>query len=184
MRNVMFFVLSCCFALIIPYHAINTNSGEPDLLFPGWSSIMDTRDLKHIELSKAESHFAETFPGKIAKFSNGQQLIQVRWITKPTRKLHPASDCFKGIGYRVRPLPLLVDKRGAIWSRIQCEKGSDQFIVRERIFDNLGQAWTDASSWYWNAVFGRSYGPWWALTIVEGNVLNQCKPQVCSGSLD
>jgi hypothetical protein len=183
-RNVVFFILSCCCAFILPYLPINTNSGEPNPSFPGWPSTIDTHDFQPIALSKTEAKFALSFPGRIAKFSNGQQTIQVRWITKPTRKLHPASDCFKGIGYRVRPLSLLVDKSGAIWSRIQCVKGSSRLVVRERIFDNHGQAWTDVSSWYWNAVCGRSNGPWWSVTIVEGHVPGQSLINVRRGSLD
>ena len=169
-RSIVFFVLSCCFAFITPFLSINTNSAEPELIFPGWPNIMVTENMKPIAMSESEAKFATTFPGKIAIFSNGRALIQIRWITKPTRKLHPASDCFKGNGYRVKPLPLMSDESGAFWGRIQCKKGSDRLIVRERIFDNYGQAWTDVSSWYWSAAFGRSKGPWWAVTIVEGYI--------------
>jgi hypothetical protein len=146
--------------------------------------VLNTLNLKPIALTESETKFAVSFPGKIGKFSSGRALVQFRWITKPTRKLHPASDCFKGSGYVVRPLPLLADEKGAFWSRIQCKKGSHQLIIRERIFDNYGQAWTDVSSWYWSATLGKSKGPWWAVTIVEGYVPIHAQPLISSDTMD
>ena len=29
------------------------------------------------------------------------------------------------------------------------------------------QSWTDVSSWYWQALLGKTHGPWWAVTVTE-----------------
>ena len=39
--------------------------------------------------------------------------------------------------------------------------------VRERITDTNGRGWTDVSEWYWNAIGGKTEGPWWAVTVLE-----------------
>jgi hypothetical protein len=37
--------------------------------------------------------------------------------------------------------------------------------VYEKIEDASGTTWYDASSWYWDALFQRSKGPWVATTL-------------------
>ncbi len=47
-------------------------------------------------------------------------------------------------------------------------RAEEKLRVYERIYDHKSaSSWTDASSWYWNAAFGRGSGPWWAVTIAE-----------------
>jgi hypothetical protein len=40
-------------------------------------------------------------------------------------------------------------------------------IVCEVIRDNRSESWPDASSWYWNALFGASTGPWWSFVVAD-----------------
>ena len=91
----------------------------------------------------------------------------LRKVTSATRKLHPAADCFRGAGFSVDPQPIAVDEQGRRWSVFIAKKGVERMEVRERIYNQHGESWTDISSWWWQAAFGRSKGPWWAETVVR-----------------
>jgi hypothetical protein len=43
--------------------------------------------------------------------------------------------------------------------------------VLERIYSSsenqTGQDWTDVSTWYWQALLGKTGGPWWSVTVTE-----------------
>ncbi len=71
--------------------------------FPGWPQTFEGRSLTELALTKREIAFAEDFPGRIARFSDGRREIILRWVALATRRLHPASDCFKGLGYSITP---------------------------------------------------------------------------------
>lgn len=105
------------------------------------------------------------FPGRIGRFSDGEREIVIRWVTEATRKLHPASDCFQGLGYSIKPRALQRDDKGSLWSSFGASKGNERLRVRERIHSESGETWTDVSSWYWAAL--REEGPWWAITVAE-----------------
>jgi hypothetical protein len=114
-----------------------------------------------------EQRFASDFPGRIARFSDGEREVVIRWVSRETRKLHPASDCFRGSGYAITPEPLAVDADGTRWGSFLASRGAQRLHVRERIYDASGEEWTDVSAWYWAATAGKSRGPWWAITTAE-----------------
>jgi hypothetical protein len=120
-----------------------------------------------LPLGAVELRFAQDFPGRIARFTDGEREIVVRWVSQETRRLHPASDCFRGSGYSVEPQPLVIDNDGNRWGSFIASRSGEQLTVRERIYDQEGHAWTDVSAWYWSAATGKSRGPWWALTIAS-----------------
>lgn len=119
-------------------------------------------------LTALEQSFASRFPGHIARFTDGRRVWIVRVMVRPTRMLHPAADCFRGLGYAVQQPRVHEDARGRNWRCFAATKNGRQFKVCERIFDRKDGAWTDASSWYWSALLGREQGPWWAVTQEEG----------------
>jgi len=123
--------------------------------------------LTGLPLTALEQRFAENFPGRIARFSDGQREIIVRWVTHETRKLHPAADCFRGSGYEVQTLPMKLAKADERWGRFRAKKQDISLLVDERIFNQQGQQWTYVSAWYWSAVWSQSTGPWWAVTIAQ-----------------
>jgi len=135
--------------------------------FPGWPGELVGKPLRMLPLGPIEQRFAEDFPGRIARFSDGEREIVIRWVSQETRKLHPASDCFRGSGYSVKPQPLAIDNDGARWGTFIASRGGEKLTVRERIYDAAGNQWTDVSAWYWSAATGKSQGPWWALTIAS-----------------
>jgi hypothetical protein len=124
---------------------------------------------RRLPLSALERSFARQFPGHLARFSDGSHQWIVRVIDKPTRMLHPAADCFRGLGYKVAPPRVRTDRHGEHWRCFSATRDGRTLQICERIFDARGGRWTDASSWYWSALLSarRANGPWWAVTTVE-----------------
>ena len=125
-------------------------------------------------MAEAERRFLGDFPGRAAKFTDGEREILLRWVAEPSRRLHPSADCLRGAGAEVRPLPAWRDRQGRLWGCQEMVRDGRRFRVRERITagppgagDDSGAAWTDVSAWYWAALLGRTKGPWWAVTIAE-----------------
>lgn len=135
--------------------------------FPGWPARLIGAEVHELELSPREAHFAKDFPGKVAKFSDGQRDFIVRWITKESRKLHPAADCMRGAGYSIQPLPIRKDAQGKQWGCASARRGTLQLRVCEQIEDQAGHSWSDVSAWFWAAFLRRSEGPWWSVTLIE-----------------
>jgi hypothetical protein len=156
-------ILACVLAALAPF-AVPAPAPMEQTGFPGWPTSFEGRPLQPAALSPIEQRFAETFPGRIGRFSDGRREVIMRWIAAPTRKLHAASDCFKGSGYRVKPLPLEVSD-AITWGAFSAERGTQQLHVREVITDDNGRRWTDVSAWYWAAVRGETAPPWWAITV-------------------
>lgn len=162
-RNIAVFLVACVLAALAPL----ASPKPPPVVtadFPGWPTAFEGRSLRALELTQIEQHFAQSFPGRIGRFNDGEREIVMRWIATPTRKLHAAVDCFKGSGYRVIPLPLETTDR-ATWSAFSAELHNHLLHVREAIVDADGERWTDVSAWYWAAVRGETQGPWWAITV-------------------
>ena len=167
-RGSLFYIIACAVAALVPFLSVQPDpSGNAGAAaFPGLPNEFEGKTLTPLPLTPLEQRFNAEFPGKIGRFTDGKREIIVRWVTKATRKLHPASDCFQGLGYRVKPLPLHRDENGSLWSSFTATKGKDQLRVYERIHSDSGQTWTDVSAWYWSALRANS-GSWWAITVAE-----------------
>lgn len=168
MRRRIVYLIACSLAAFTPFlfsqsESLSRSSG--DFVFPGWPTQFEGRTITPLPLTELEKGFMSGFPGRIGRFSDGKREIVIRWVTVATRKLHPASDCFQGIGYRVKPLALRRDDSGALWSSFAASKGDERLRVYERISSESGETWTDVSAWYWSAL--SHDGPWWAITIAE-----------------
>ncbi|MDP1791075.1 MAG: hypothetical protein Q8L12_10910, partial [Methylibium sp.] len=66
-----------------------------------WPRQFDGRTLRPLALSPVEQRFANAFPGAIGRFSDGERLLVLRDVQRPTRMLHPAADCYRGLGYSI-----------------------------------------------------------------------------------
>ncbi len=167
MRSIYFFITACFIAAVIPFY--NSNSKELNELstVPEWP--VEYLSLKHqkTELTSKEKKFYQHFPGKIIKFSAKNTEYVIKWVTKPTRKLHPASDCYKGSGYAITSEPVYRDKNGKYWSSFNATKNKSKVIVKERIYNDSGQSWPDVSGWFWSALFNKNSGPWWVVIVSE-----------------
>ena len=130
-----------------------------------WPERFEGRVLTPLPLTARELKFSDDFPGHVARFSDGQREVIIRYVTEATRMLHAASDCLRGVGYSITPSALEVDANGNKWSAFRAVRGTDVLNVRERIFDEQGHSWTDVSAWYWAVMMGRAEGPSWAVTV-------------------
>lgn len=148
---------------------IGAGSNDPQALLPDseidWPSSFEGRPLTLLRLSPVEQRFAAQFPGQIGRFSDGSRNIILRVAQQPTRLLHPAADCFRGLGYRLDTPKVAQDGSGTTWSCFLARKDGRALRVCERIYDAAGNSWTDVSSWYWAALVGRTQAPWFALTV-------------------
>ncbi|MDP2033642.1 MAG: hypothetical protein Q8K29_09560 [Polaromonas sp.] len=123
--------------------------------------------LRPLALSEVEERFARRFPGTLSRLTNGTQVLVLRSVDRPTRMLHPATDCYQGLGYRIAAQQLERDADQRLWRCFEATRGGQRLRVCERIADAGGQGFTDTSAWYWAAVLGQSRGPWQALTVAS-----------------
>lgn len=128
--------------------------------------------LRPLALSDVELRFAKHFPGTVARMTDDRQTLVLRTVNQPTRMLHPATDCYRGLGYRIVNEQLEVQHgRGTStqnderWRCFVAQRNGHSLRVCERIEDAIGQGFTDTSSWYWASIAGQSHGPWKAITI-------------------
>ncbi|NLW46234.1 MAG: hypothetical protein GXY86_02685 [Firmicutes bacterium] len=165
-RRYYLFLISCLGAALIPFFSIS-NTMTSAAPFPGWPSCFEGKPLKQLPLTNKEREFVKGFPGQIGRFTDGTREIIIRWITQETRQLHPTIDCYKGLGYSIHPLPLYSDSRGILWGAYQVSHGKRNYLVKERIFDQADNNWSDVSAWYWSALLNKTEGPWWSMVISE-----------------
>jgi len=135
-----------------------------------WPTHFRGQPLTQLPPTALELRFAARFPGAVARFTDGEQLLIVRHVRRPTRLLHPASDCFRGVGYAVNETRAMVDAQGVRWRCFVARRGGQRLRVCERITESLdagAPAWTDVSAWFWEAQLRRGADRWWAVTVVE-----------------
>lgn len=166
------FLLLCCWVAGMPLLFQGSNlradtvSVKPRAEFPGWPSEFEGKALTQLPLTAQERVFQQDFPGRIARFSDGEREIILRWINHSSRRLHPAGDCFKANGYQLQNQAVL-QQGTERWSRFYAMRGTTKLLVAERIYNATGQQWSDASAWYWDSQLGRTQGPWWAVTVAS-----------------
>ena len=169
-RSSLFYLIVCAAAALMPFlsaHSEQRSLNTSTVVFPGWPDQFEGRTLTALPLTALEQRFTTDFPGRIGRFTDGKREIVIRWVTEATRKLHPASDCFQGIGYSVKPLAVHRDNNGLLWASFAATKGNDRLRVYERIHSESGDSWTDVSAWFWAAFRQEGSGSWWAITIAE-----------------
>jgi len=135
-----------------------------------WPAQFQGRPLTELPLTGRDRRFADEFPGRVGRFTDGAREIVLRVTTRATRRLHPASDCLAAVGFAIEPLPARRDPDGATWGCFAARKPGTSLSVCEQIRDAAGRTWPDASSWYWPALSGASVGPWSSATVVERRV--------------
>ncbi|HET9639439.1 MAG TPA: hypothetical protein VFP12_09560 [Allosphingosinicella sp.] len=132
-----------------------------------WPASFEGRRLHPVAATAEDRILARRFPGQVARFSDGRRQIVLRRLDSATRRLHPASDCYRAAGYEIAPAPMrLVAGRGPAACFI-ARRGGQAFLACEQVRDARGRSWPDVSSWYWAALLGTSNGPWLASLTVE-----------------
>jgi hypothetical protein len=132
---------------------------------PPWPREFQGRPLTRVPLADAERRFLSGFPGDVARFTDGERDVLLRWVTRPSRRLHPADDCYRAWGYTVALPPIRVDRDGVRWRCFSAGKNGTQREICEQVRDAEGAHWTDVSSWYWAATFDHTHGPWLVTTV-------------------
>ena len=169
-RSHVYYLIACAIAALMPFVSAHFETPATEAAaatFPGWPSTIDGRPLTPLPLNEMEQKFATGFPGRIARFSDGEREIIIRWVTEATRMMHPASDCFQGLGYTVTPLAAHRDPSGSLWTSFAATKSDERLLVYERINSDSGETWTDVSAWYWSALRHEGSGSWGAITVAE-----------------
>lgn len=160
-------LIACAAAAVAPFswgERPPPRAAEP---FPGWPAEIGGRVLRELPLSPREERLARDEPGRIARFSDGGAQLVLRWIPEAGASFHGAADCYRGLGFDVRPETAWRDERGELWGRFRAERAGERLVVRERVLDAAGRSWSDVSAWFWAALLGRTRGPWWAAMVVE-----------------
>jgi len=106
-----------------------------------WPQSFEGKTLTALTMTDMEREFGKGFPGEIGNFLCGDQQIIMRYVTRATRKLHPAAEV----------------------------KAGQRLFLRERIVEigNVHAEWSDVSSWYWHALLAPDEGPWLAITVIS-----------------
>lgn len=142
---------------------------QPAVIFDNytWPGQFEGKPLAELPLSSRQKTFLRGFPGQVKLFSDGKRKIIWRIVVKETRQLHPSADCYRGMGYSVDLLPILVESSGVRWNRFRASNEREKLDVRETIEDAQAKHWTDVSSWYWDAFLRKTKGPWQVITVVS-----------------
>jgi len=163
--NVSLLFVSMTAAALTPLFASDEVARFTSAQAREWPHEFRGRPLSDVPLDEKERRLLEDFPGAVARFSDGEHDILLRWVDQPTRRLHPAEDCYRGWGYEVSESKIRNDGDGTQWRCFTARLGNDERTVCEQLRDLEGAHFTDVSSWYWSATLGRTAGPWLVTTI-------------------
>jgi exosortase/archaeosortase family protein len=161
--------LAALIAAAGPVIAKETQSSQASVSqdVPAWPTQFEGKPLAELPLTDKERAFAQGFPGRIGRFSDGEREIIIRWVKEATRRLHPASDCFKGLGYSISALPLKRASDGTVMGCFIASRDGVRLQVCEQVRNDKGRVWADASSWYWAALWGGVQTPSWSYVVAE-----------------
>jgi hypothetical protein len=163
-------VAAACLAAVTPFAGKLPGSAAREraaVPLPPWPREIQGRALTRVPLADSERRFLAGFPGDVARFSDGERDVILRWVTQPTRRLHPADDCYRAWGYAVGVPTIHADRDGVRWRCFAVRKDGRSRLVCEQVRDTEGAHWTDVSSWYWAATFDRTRGPWLVTTVSD-----------------
>jgi hypothetical protein len=159
-------LVACACAAVAP--AVSTDRATSgDDTVPTWPTYFHGRTLHELPMGARERAFLSGFPGDVGRFTDGERDIVMRWVTQPTRRLHPAEDCYRGLGFETSSSRILRDGDRTQWRCFAASRGDASREVCEQIQDREGRRWTDVSAWYWAAALGRSDGPWLVTTVAD-----------------
>jgi exosortase/archaeosortase family protein len=163
------FFLGHLMAFMLPFLPSKASPTGRALPFPGWPRSYAGRPLEQRPLLEGEVEWGKEFPGQMARFSDSAGTVHMKWVHTPTRMVHTIDGCMRNVGYVIEPGPVRIDSDGTLWGQFTARRGDERLRVSESIRDAAGQTFSDASSWYWAAMVGRSPGPWWSTTLIRAS---------------
>jgi hypothetical protein len=159
-------LIACACAAIAPVFS-RDRAASGDQIVPPWPTHFHGRGLHELPMEERERAFLSGFPGDVGRFTDGDRDIVMRWVTEPTRRLHPAEDCYRGLGFETSSSRIVRDADRTQWRCFTASRGEARREVCEQLQDREGRRWTDVSAWYWAASFRRTDGPWLVTTVAE-----------------
>jgi hypothetical protein len=165
--SIKIFLLLCTTAALVPFLPAKPSYQDSSANFPGWPTQFEGKPLQQLELSEREERFARDFPGRAARFTDGEREYIIRWTVQPSRTIQSAWNCFHGLDYTLHFGPMWRDQQEYPWRTFEAIISSETLQVSERIYDESGKSWTEIPAWYWAALLGETKAPWWIVTIIE-----------------
>ena len=170
MNAVRWLLAAMVLAAIAPLFAAHGSSErQASAPLPDWPHEFEGRPLTRVALTAEQRKVLGDFPGAAARFSDGERDILMRWVMQPTRRLHPAEDCYRGWGFEVATSKIRADRDGRRWRCFEVTREGVTRQVCEQIRDEDGTHYTDVSSWYWDATLQRTQAPWLVVTVASAN---------------
>ena len=87
--------LSACLAPFAEWQSHAQSAGQS---FQEWPAEFEGMPLSRLQMTGKERGFSQDFPGKIGRFTDGLREIIIRYVERPSRKVHPSADCLRGSG--------------------------------------------------------------------------------------
>lgn len=166
MKATRLLLLACACAAIAPVFSGDQQHIAAETV-PRWPTHFQGRMLHELPMNERERNVLAGFPGAVSRFTDGERDIVMRWVTQPTRRLHPAEDCYRGLGFETSQSHIVSDGDGTQWRCFTASRDGEHRQVCEQLQDSEGGRWTDVSAWYWAAALKRSEGPWLVTTVAE-----------------
>jgi hypothetical protein len=160
-------LLAAICAAVVPFFADEHRQVSAMNSSVAWPTQFQGRALARLPLSAREQAFLSGFPGSTARFTDGERDIVMRQVLSPTRRLHPAEDCYRGSGYEISESRIVRDSSNSQWHCFNAKRSDGTRNVCEQLRDKDGRRWTDVSSWFWAATLGKSTGPWFVVTVAK-----------------
>ena len=168
------FVMSCMAIAIIPLIRSEERLTVQAATFKAIETFQGNQLLQY-PLSGIENQFYAEFPGT-ALFHHvaGKkgEAVFLRFIEKPSRKLHAAETCYRANGTKIEStdhitatVPELSDS-AIVWSQFRVPSEKQTFLIRQCVISqSTGRSYADVPAWYWQTTFtSTDPGPWLAVT--------------------
>lgn len=159
-------------ALLAPVLAFSTprapGPAEPGRVDPLFTFQGLTLPLHPLPSTDEEIAFEKSFPGTLSSHRWGEDQVILRRVNEPTRRLHPSRDCLRAAGFETTDAFTVSSGDGTEWAKFYATRDGVRRTVYERIVsESDGSSWTDASAWYWSALWHPLNGPWRAETVIS-----------------
>ncbi len=159
------FLLIACIAAALPF--AENRKASSKIAHVVWPNSFEGTPLVELPLSQLEQRVFTQFPGQVKRFQVEHAQLIIRQVYKATRKLHPASDCYRALGYTISKHRRFQDGSGRNWSQFDAIRNDVRLSVRELVVAKDGTHWPDIGYWYWQALWRSDTGPWTSYLVAE-----------------
>jgi hypothetical protein len=166
MQHTRIYLIACALAAVLPL--VLGRAEEPEHAgFPGWPTAVAGLALEPVELTAEDRAHALEIPGEFARFQAGPRHVLLRWVERPSHRVHSVSHCFRGAGWELRETGPVEAFDGRAWGTFVAERGAERLRVYERVEEASGRVHADTSAWYWRGLLDGGSGAAWWCAVVE-----------------